>query len=162
MAIGTFIVNYLMQGDVLAIPEQDAGKLISLYWGGALVGRFIGSAVLRLVSPGLLLSSVAAGAIMLLAISANATGTLAGYSLLAVGLMNAIMFPTIFSLACEKLGPRAADGSGIINVAICGGAVIPVLYGALADATSLAFALVLPAACYAIIAGFGVFARKPA
>lgn len=162
VAIGTFIVNYLMQSHVLAIPEQDAGKLISLYWGGALVGRFIGSAVLRMVSPGLTLACVATGAITLLAISANSTGAVAGYSLLAVGLMNAIMFPTIFSLACEKLGPRAADGSGIINVAICGGAVIPVLYGALADATSLAFALVLPAACYAIIAGFGVFARKPA
>ncbi|ODT01435.1 MAG: glucose/galactose MFS transporter [Erythrobacter sp. SCN 62-14] len=162
VAIGTFIVNYLMQSHVLAIPEQDAGKLISLYWGGALVGRFIGSAVLRMVSPGLTLATVATGAITLLAISANSTGAVAGYSLLAVGLMNAIMFPTIFSLACEKLGPRAADGSGIINVAICGGAVIPVLYGALADATSLAFALVLPAACYAIIAGFGVFARKPA
>jgi len=162
VAIGTFIVNYLMQADVLAIPEQEAGKLISLYWGGALVGRFIGSGLLRMVSPGLLLASVAAGAITLLAISANATGTLAGYSLLAVGLMNAIMFPTIFSLACEKLGPRAADGSGIINVAICGGAVVPVLFGALADATSLGFALVLPAACYAIIAGFGIFARKPA
>ncbi len=76
--------------------------------------------------------------------------------------MNAIMFPTIFSLACEKLGPRAADGSGIINVAICGGAIIPTLYGALADATSLAFALMIPAACYAVIAGFGVFARRPA
>lgn len=162
VAIGTFIVNYLMQADVLAIPEQQAGKLISLYWGGALIGRFIGSAVLRMVSPGLLLAGVAAGAITLLALSANSTGTLAGYSLLAVGLMNAIMFPTIFSLACEKLGPRAADGSGIINVAISGGAVVPVLYGALADATSLAFALVLPAACYAIIAGFGIFARKPA
>lgn len=162
VAIGTFIVNYLMQADVLAIPEQQAGKLISLYWGGALIGRFIGSAVLRMVSPGLLLAGVAAGAITLLALSANSTGTLAGYSLLAVGLMNAIMFPTIFSLACEKLGPRAADGSGIINVAICGGAVVPVLYGALADATSLAFALVLPAVCYAIIAGFGIFARKPA
>jgi len=105
---------------------------------------------------------VAAGAITLIAISANSTGVIAGYSLLAVGLMNAIMFPTIFSLACEKLGPRTADGSGIINVAICGGAVVPVLYGALADATSLAFALVLPAACYAIIAGFGIFARRPA
>ncbi|MEA1619352.1 sugar MFS transporter [Erythrobacter sp. T5W1-R] len=162
VAIGTFIVNYLMQADVLAIPEQQAGKLISLYWGGALIGRFIGSAVLRMVSPGLLLAGVAAGAITLLALSANSAGTLAGYSLLAVGLMNAIMFPTIFSLACEKLGPRAADGSGIINVAICGGAVVPVLYGALADATSLAFALVLPAVCYAIIAGFGIFARKPA
>jgi MFS transporter, FHS family, L-fucose permease len=162
VAIGTFIVNYLMQAHVLALPEQDAGKLISVYWGGALVGRFIGSAVLRMVSPGLLLASVATGAITLLAISANGSGAVAGYALLAVGLMNAIMFPTIFSLACEKLGPRAADGSGIINVAICGGAVIPVLYGALADATSLAFALVLPAACYAIIAGFGIFARRPA
>lgn len=162
VAIGTFIVNYLMQTHVLGLPEQDAGKLISLYWGGALVGRFIGSAVLRMVSPGLTLTTVAAGAITLIAISANSTGVVAAYSLLAVGLMNAIMFPTIFSLACEKLGPRAADGSGIINVAICGGAIIPPMFGALADATSLAFALVLPAACYAIIAGFGVFARKPA
>jgi MFS transporter, FHS family, L-fucose permease len=162
VAIGSFIVNYLMQAEVLGLAEQDAGKLISLYWGGALVGRFIGSAVLRMVSPGLTLAAVAAGAITLIAISANTTGTVAGYSLLAVGLMNAIMFPTIFSLACEKLGPRAADGSGIINVAICGGAIIPPMYAALADATNLAFALVLPAACYAIIAGFGIFARKPA
>ena len=162
VAIGTFIVNYLMQAHVLGLPEQEAGKLISLYWGGALVGRFIGSAVLRMVSPGLTLTAVAAGAISLIAISANSTGEVAAYSLLAVGLMNAIMFPTIFSLACEKLGPRAADGSGIINVAICGGAIIPPMYGALADATSLAFALVLPAACYAIIAGFGIFARRPA
>ncbi|MDP2130912.1 MAG: sugar MFS transporter [Erythrobacter sp.] len=162
VAIGSFIVNYLMQSHVLNLAEQDAGKLISLYWGGALVGRFIGSGLLRMVSPGWLLATVATGAITLIAISANSTGVIAGYSLLAVGLMNAIMFPTIFSLACEKLGPRAADGSGIINVAICGGAVVPVLYGALADATSLAFALVLPAACYAIIAGFGIFARRPA
>lgn len=162
VAIGSFIVSYLMQAEVLNLPEQSAGKLISLYWGGALVGRFVGSALLRIVSPGLLLATVAAGAITLIAISANATGVIAGYSLLAVGLMNAIMFPTIFSLACEKLGPRAADGSGIINVAICGGAIIPPMYAALADATSLAFALVLPAACYAIIAGFGIFARKPA
>ncbi|OZA94655.1 sugar MFS transporter [Altererythrobacter sp. H2] len=162
VAIGSFIVNYLMQAEVLNLPEQSAGKLISLYWGGALVGRFIGSGLLRMVSPGLLLATVAAGAITLIAISANSTGVVAGYSLLAVGLMNAIMFPTIFSLACEKLGPRAADGSGIINVAIAGGAVVPVLYGALADQTSLAFALVLPALCYAVIAGFGIFARRPA
>lgn len=162
VAIGSFIVNYLMQAEVLNIPEQEAGKLISLYWGGALVGRFIGSGLLRVVSPGLLLATVATGAITLIAISANSTGEVAGYSLLAVGLMNSIMFPTIFSLACEKLGPRAADGSGIINVAIAGGAVIPTIYGALADATSLATALALPALCYAIIAGFGIFARKPA
>lgn len=162
VAIGSFIINYLAQAEILGQPESVIGWMISFYWLGALIGRFIGSAVLRLVSPGLTLASVAAGAITLIVISANSTGVVAAYALLAVGLMNAIMFPTIFSLACEKLGSRAADGSGIINVAICGGAVVPVLFGALADATSLAFALVLPAACYAIIAGFGVFARKPA
>ncbi|TNE60790.1 MAG: glucose/galactose MFS transporter [Sphingomonadales bacterium] len=162
VAIGSFIVNYLMQSHVLNIPEQEAGKLISLYWGGALVGRFIGSGLLRVVSPGLLLATVATGAIALVAISANSTGEIAGYSLLAVGLMNSIMFPTIFSLACEKLGPRAADGSGIINVAIAGGAIIPTIYGALADQVGLAAALTLPALCYAIIAGFGIFARRPA
>jgi MFS transporter, FHS family, L-fucose permease len=83
--------------------------------------------------------------------------------MLSIGLMNAVMFPTIFSLACEKLGPRAADGSGIINVAIFGGAVIPLLTGAIADTTgSLATALILPAFCYAVIAIFGWYARRPA
>jgi FHS family L-fucose permease-like MFS transporter len=162
VAIGSFIINYLAQEEILGQPESVIGWMVTLYWLGALIGRFIGSLVLRFVSPGLTLTAVAVGAITLIAISANTTGVVAGYTLLAVGLMNAIMFPTIFSLACEKLGPRAADGSGIINVAICGGAIIPPMYGALADATSLAFALVLPAACYAIIAGFGIFARKPA
>ena len=163
VAIGSIIVLYLMQPDVMALPEQAAGKLISFYWGGALVGRFIGSIVLRMVSPGKLLAGVAVGAIVLILISANSTGNVAGYALLLVGLMNAIMFPTIFSLACEKLGSRAADGSGIINVAIAGGAIIPPLTGALSDATgSRAFALIIPALCYAIIAGFGIFARRPA
>ena len=162
VAIGSFIVNYLMQADVLAIPEQQAGKLISIYWGGALVGRFIGSAVLRVVSPGKVLAFNAIGAIALILISTNTTGTISGYSLLAVGLMNSIMFPTIFSLACEKLGTKAADGSGIINVAIAGGAVIPAMYGALADQVGLGAALTLPAICYAIIAGFGYYARRPA
>jgi len=162
VAIGSLIVSYLMQADVLALGEEAAGKLIALYWGGALVGRFIGSAVLRMVSPGKVLAFNALGAIVLIAISANTTGAVAGYSLLAVGLMNSIMFPTIFSLASEGLGSRAADGSGVICVAIVGGAVIPPLTGALADLSdSLAFALVLPALCYAIIGGFGLFAKRP-
>ena len=163
VSIGSLIVNYLMQSHVMGLEEQAAGKLIAYYWGGAMVGRFIGSAVLRVVSPGKVLAAVAIGAIALIALSTHSTGALAGYSLLAVGLMNAIMFPTIFTLACEKLGARAADGSGIINVAIFGGAVIPLLTGMIADATgSLALSFVLPAACYAVIAGFGWYARKPA
>ncbi len=100
---------------------------------------------------------------MLLLVSASSSGTVAAYSLLAIGLTNAIMFPTIFSLASEKLGPRAADGSGIINISIFGGAVIPLATGALADLTgSLALALLLPALCYATIASFGYYARRPA
>ena len=163
VAIGSLIVSYLMQDHVMGLSERAAGDMIFLYWGGALVGRLIGSLVLRFVSPGLVLLGVALGAITLVLVSTNTTGTLAGYSLLAVGLMNSIMFPTIFSLACEKLGAKAADGSGIINIAIFGGAVIPLLTGIIADKSgSLAMAFALPVACYAIIAGFGIFARKPA
>ncbi|NJC04271.1 FHS family L-fucose permease-like MFS transporter [Sphingomonas kaistensis] len=163
VSIGSLIVNYLQQRHVLALSEQGAGNLIFLYWGGAMVGRFIGSWFLRIMSPGLILATVAVGAIALLAISTNSTGAVAAYSLLAIGLMNSIMFPTIFSLACERLGARAADGSGIINIAIFGGAVIPLLTGMLADASgSLGIALLLPAVCYAIIAAYGFYARRPA
>jgi MFS transporter, FHS family, L-fucose permease len=163
VAIGSLIVNYLMQSHVLGLAEQAAGKLIGLYWGGAMIGRFVGSAILRVVNPGLVLALAGFGAITLLIITTQTTGAVSGYTLLAVGLANAIMFPTIFSLACEKLGARAADGSGIINVAIVGGAIIPLLTGMLADLTSsLAIALVLPMVCYGIIAAFGLFARRPA
>lgn len=163
VSIGSLIVSYLMQDHVMGLQEQAAGKLIGLYWGGAMVGRFIGSAVLRVLSPGKVLAFVSIAAIALLIFSTQTTGAVSGYALLAVGLTNAIMFPTIFTLACEKLGSRAADGSGIINVAIVGGAVIPLLTGIIADATSsLAIAFMLPMACYAVIAGFGLYARRPA
>ena len=163
VSIGSLIVNYLKQSNVMGLSDQSAGNMIAYYWGGAMVGRFFGSALLRVLSPGKILAAVAVGAITLIVISANTTGTISGYSLLAIGLMNSIMFPTIFSLACEKLGARAADGSGIINIAIFGGAVVPLLTGFVADkAGSLALALLIPAICYAIIAGFGFYARRPA
>ena len=163
VSIGSLIVNYLEQPGVMNLSQEQAGSLIAFYWGGAMVGRFIGSVVLRVLSPGKVLAFVAIGAITLLLISTNTTGVISGYSLLAIGLMNSIMFPTIFSLACERLGSRAADGSGIINVAIFGGAVVPLLTGSVADGTgSLYLALIIPAVCYAIIAGFGWYARRPA
>ncbi len=163
VSIGSLIVNYLMQADVMGLAEQAAGKLIGLYWGGAMAGRFIGSALLRVISPGKVLAGAAIAAITLILISANSAGSFSGYSLLAIGLANSIMFPTIFSLACERLGGRAADGSGIINVAIFGGAVVPLMTGTIADVSgSLAIALTLPALCYAVIAAFGIYARRPA
>lgn len=163
VSIGSLIVNYFQEKSVLAITAAQAADYIPWYWGGALVGRFAGSALLQRFSPAKLLAFNAAGSIALVLISANSAGTLAAYSLLLIGLMNSIMFPTIFSLACEGLGDKAADGSGIINVAIVGGAIIPPLTGKLADVThSIQLALALPAICYAIIAGFGLYARRKA
>jgi len=163
VSIGSLIVNYLKQSSVMGLSTESAGKLIFVYWLCAMIGRFIGAVVLRFINPGKVLASVAVGAIVLILVSTHTTGTTAGYSLLLIGLMNSIMFPTIFTLACEKLGARAADGSGIINVAIFGGAVLPVATGFLADATgSLALALILPGVCYAIITAFGIYARNPA
>ena len=162
VAIGSLIVNFLSQEKILGIDEQSAGKLVGLYFGGAMIGRFAGSALLRIVSPGKLLAAVASGAILLLMNSIMTTGEVAGYSLLAIGLMNSIMFPTIFALACEGLGSRLADGSGIINVAIVGGAIVPLLTGALADLSgNLATAFMLPALCYVMIAAFGWYAKRP-
>lgn len=161
VAIGSVIVNYLMQADVLGLGQEAAGKHVPLYWGGAMVGRFIGSYLLRVFSPGKVLACVAGGVIALLWISANSTGMVSGWSLLAIGLCNSIMFPTIFSIACEGLGRRAAEGSGIICMAIVGGAIVPLITGYAADLVGLKLALAVPAICYAGILGFGIFARHP-
>lgn len=162
VAIGSLIVNYLMQSNVLGLPQQAAGTLVPFYWGGAMIGRFVGAHILRTYSPGKVPAAVAIGAMTLILISANSLGAVSGYALLAIGLMNSIMFPTIFTLACEGLGRRAAEGSGVICVAIVGGAIIPPLTGHLADLENLRFALLLPGLCYAVIMLFGIYARRPA
>ncbi|MGC2032536.1 MAG: sugar MFS transporter [Steroidobacteraceae bacterium] len=161
VAIGSVIVNYLMQSSVFGIAADQAGKHLIFYWGGAMVGRFIGSGLLRLFSPGKVLACAATAVITLLTISANTTGLVSGWSLLAIGLFNSIMFPTIFTLASEGLGRRAAEGSGIICMAIVGGAIVPLVTGNAADLWGLKHALVVPAVCYLTILAFGWFARRP-
>ena len=163
VSIGSMIVNYMQQRSVLGVSAGEAGSYIPYYWGGALVGRFIGSALLRVLNPGKVLACNALGAIILILATITSSGAVSAWSLLAIGLMNSIMFPTIFSLACAGLGKRAADGSGLINVAIFGGAVIPLLTGAVADLSGhLAIALALPAICYAVIGAYGLYASGPA
>ncbi|MFC5480445.1 sugar MFS transporter [Massilia suwonensis] len=161
VAVGSLIVNYLMEANVLGLDAEAAGKHVPLYWGGAMVGRFIGAALLRMFSPGKVLACAAGMTITLLIVSANTTGMVSGWALLAVGLFNSIMFPTIFSLACEGLGERAAEGSGLICMAIVGGAIVPLITGHAADSVGLKMALIVPAVCYAIILCFGIFARRP-
>lgn len=163
VSIGSVIVLYLMQSSVLDIDAQSAGNYVAYYWGGALIGRFIGSWVLARVAPGRVLAFVATGAITLIAVSANTGGLLAAWSLLAIGLMNAVMFPTIFAIASAGLGARAAEGSGLIATAIVGGAVVPPLTGLVADRTgSMQLSLALPALCYLMILAYGLYARRSA
>jgi FHS family L-fucose permease-like MFS transporter len=159
VAIGSLIVNYLEQASTLGLLPEDAGKHVPFYWGGALVGRFIGSYVLRLVSPGKVLAFNATMVVALILVSANSVGMISAWSLLTIGLFNSIMFPTIFTLASEGLGPRAADGSGLLCVAIVGGAIVPLITGSAADLMGLKAALIVPAICYLGILGFGIFAR---
>ena len=160
VAIGSIIVNYLMDSHVLGLNAEEAGKHVPLYWGGAMVGRFIGAALLRLLSPGKVLASAALATIGLLLVSGLTTGALSGWSLLAIGLFNSIMFPTIFTLACDGLGKRAAEGSGLLCVAIVGGAVVPLAMGHTADVAGLKMSLLVPAVCYAVILYFGLYARR--
>ena len=160
VAIGSLIVNYLMQTDVLGLSTRDAGEHVPIYWGGALIGRFVGAGLLRVVAPGKLLAGAAAVVLALLAVSANTTGVVSGWTLLSIGLFNSIMFPTIFSLACEGLGKRAAEGSGVICMAIVGGAVVPLAAGLAADHLGLRGGLIVPAVCYIGILAFGAYARR--
>jgi FHS family L-fucose permease-like MFS transporter len=162
VSIGSVLTNYLMQRDTLGLAPVDAGKLVSFYWGGAMIGRFVGSGVLRMVSPGKVLAACALGAAALASTSALSSGIVAAVTVIAIGLCNSIMFPTIFSLAIEGLGPNTSRGSGLLCLAIVGGAIIPVMTGAAADTLGLGLALFVPAACYLVIAAYGWYARRPA
>jgi FHS family L-fucose permease-like MFS transporter len=161
VSIGSLLVSFLMQPQVLGLAALQAGEHVPYYWGGAMIGRFVATYILRLFAPATVLACAAAGAAALLGVAATGLGAPSGWALLAVGLCNSLMFPTIFSLASEGLGVRAAEGSGLICMAIVGGAVIPPITGRTADVGDLQIALVVPALCYIGILLFGLYARRP-
>lgn len=154
VSIGSFLVKYFVNLDTTML-EVEAGKMVSFYWGGAMVGRFIGSAVQRKIKPGTVLGFNAIMASLLVLISMLNDGKIAIGSILLVGLFNSIMFPTIFSLAIRGLGKHTGQASGILCMAIVGGAIIPVLQGLLADNVGIHHAFVLPVLCYWYIAYYG-------
>jgi FHS family L-fucose permease-like MFS transporter len=162
VAIGSFLVNYFKEPDIGNLPEAQGAKLVSFYWLGAMVGRFIGSATLRLYKPGKVLAIHALGAALLTVLTMLATGNVAMWALIAVGLFNSIMFPTIFTLAIDGLGKHTGQGSGILCMAIVGGALIPVVQGALADKIGIHHCFVIAAACYVYIAWYGLKGHPPA
>lgn len=156
VAIGSFLVSFLGESDVAGLTESAAANYVALYWGGAMVGRFIGSALMTRIEPGFLLAVHAVLAVLLVATASTASGTLAMVSILAVGLCNSIMFPTIFSLALQGLGRLTSAGSAALCLAIVGGALVPLLQGVIADAAGLRMGFIVPMLCYAYIAWYGL------
>jgi MFS transporter, FHS family, L-fucose permease len=154
VAIGSFLVNYVM--DISQVTETQAAPLVAFYWGGAMVGRFLGIFTLKAFAPARVLMTHALLAVILILISMQSTGTLAIGSMVLVGLCNSIMFPTIFTLGIKGLqAGQEKKGSGLLATAILGGAIVPLLTGLLADRLGLHHAFILPVICYVYIAWLG-------
>ncbi|UBB26989.1 L-fucose:H+ symporter permease [Pseudoxanthomonas japonensis] len=161
VAIGSLMVNYFSLPEIAGITEEKASKYLMAYWFLAMVGRFAGSAMMVKLSPRKLLATFAAGNIVLLAITMSTTGMVAVYSLIGVGLFNSIMFPTIFALSIERLGPLTNKASSLLIMAIVGGAIIPLLQGMLADRIGLHHSFILPLLCYGYIIFYGLSGSRP-
>ena len=161
VAIGSHLVSYFALPEVGGLTPVAAGKMVGFYWGGATVGRFAGAYLLNKFSPTKMLALTSLGAILLVALSVSTAGPLAMWSVLAVGLMNSIMYPTIFTLAVAGLGRHTEQASGLLCTAIVGGALVPVLFGAVADGPGLRWAFVLPVLCYAYIGWYGLRGSRP-
>jgi MFS transporter, FHS family, L-fucose permease len=161
VAIGSFLINYFGQPEIGNLSVQAAAGLVSVYWFCAMVGRFIGAAVLQKLPTRAVLGTVAVIACLLVVTSMLSTGWLAMGTIIAVGLFNSVMFPSIFSLGIEGLGPLTGKGSGLLVMAIVGGAIIPVAEGALADRIGIHHAFILPVLCYIYIAYYGYRGSVP-
>lgn len=162
VSIGNLLVSYMGLHQIADMPAARAGYFLMVYWGGAMVGRFLGSALLRTMKTGVLLGAAAVGAFCLVVISLFTAGHVAMAAVLAVGFCNSIMFPSIFTLGIQDLGPLTSKGSSLMIAAILGGAVVPKLQGILADHIGLQPSFVIPAVCYVYIACFGLAAmRRP-
>lgn len=161
VSVGSFLVNFMSDPSIAGLSAQDAASYVSYFWGGAMVGRFIGSAAMRFVDDGKALGFNAICASILLLVTVLTTGHVAMWTVLAVGFFNSIMFPTIFSLALKGLGRHTSQGSGVLCLAIVGGAILPVVQGALADSVGIHLAFLMPIICYVYIAYYGFVGSKP-
>jgi FHS family L-fucose permease-like MFS transporter len=161
VAIGSFLVKYLSRPEIGGLTEKMAGTYISVYWGCAMIGRFIGSAILQKLRPAYVLGVAALIAFALVGTTMLTFGSVAMWSVLIIGLFNSIMFPTIFTLGIADLGPLTGEASGLLVMGIVGGAVIPYVQGAIADQIGIHHAFLLPLICYLYIAFYGFIGSKP-
>src|SRR6202162_1267745 len=161
VSIGSFLVNYFGLSEIAGLSAKTAAGFVSFYWAGSMVGRFLGAPLLRRIKAGYLLALCAICAATLVAVSMKVGGHAAMWSILAVGFFNSIMFPTIFSLGVAELGPLTGNGSGVLNMAIVGGAILPVIEGPIADRFGIHHGFWLPVICYLYIMYYALSGSKP-
>ncbi len=161
VAIGSFLVNFLSTPEIGGLTETTAAHYITYYWGGAMVGRFVGAVIMQKIPANRVLTFNSIMAILLVAIAIVSTGKIAMWAILAVGLFNSIMFPTIFSLAIDRLKDATSHGAGVLCLAIVGGAIIPLLQGVLADLVGLQISFILPIICYLFIVYYAISGYAP-
>ncbi|HWR15732.1 MAG TPA: sugar MFS transporter [Terriglobales bacterium] len=160
VSIGSFLTNYLNRPEIGNLSLKDAADMLKYYWGGAMVGRFVGAYIMRRVPARKVLAFNAVMSGSLVLVTMMTSGHIAVWSVLLVGLFNSIMFPTIFTLAIEGMGPLTGDASGLLIAAIVGGAIIPVAQGFMADHIGIQPAFIIPAVCYVYIAYYGLFGSR--
>jgi MFS transporter, FHS family, L-fucose permease len=160
IGIGSTLVNFISMPNIGAMSHAAAASYVSIFWGGAMVGRFVGALLLRWIAPARLLAAVSIGALVLAVIAITTDGHLAMWSLIAVGLCHSVMFPTIFTLGIKGLGPLTEEGSGLLIMAIAGGAA-STLQGVLADRIGLQLSYILPAVCYVYVLFYALWGSKP-
>lgn len=163
VAIGSFIVSYLGEPEIAGLKAQDAAKYIPLYWGGLMIGRFLGSAILQKISAQKVLVWASVAAFVFVAITILTTGYISMWAMLLTGLFNSIMWSNIFALSIDGLGDLTIKASGVLVMAPVGGAIFPLLQGVLADISfiGLKFSYVLPLLCYLFIFYYGFSGYKP-
>jgi FHS family L-fucose permease-like MFS transporter len=160
IGVGNLFVNFVSRPDIGNMTNEQAGRYLTLLWGGMMVGRFVGSAIMQKVDAGLVLAVVSVGAFVTMAVTVVASGPVAMWALIAVGLFHSIMFPTIFTLGIKGLGPLTEEGSGLLIMAIAGGALVAV-QGWLADAYGLQESFILTAICELYILFYALWGSKP-
>jgi MFS transporter, FHS family, L-fucose permease len=161
VSIGSFLVNYLSLPEIAGFTARTAAGFVSFYWGGSMIGRFVGAPLLQRYKPEHLLAICAVIAAGLITAAMVFGGHMAMWGILCIGLFNSIMFPTIFSLGVAELGPLTGLGSGVLNMAIVGGAIVPVLQGFIADRLGIHHGFILPVICYLYILFYALSGSKP-
>ena len=156
VSIGSFLVNYFSESSIGGLTTAEAGEMVAYYWGAAMIGRLIGAVLMNYVADTKYLAINAVIAIVMIVVSMNTSGSLAMWSILAVGFFNSIMFPTIFTLAVKGLGSMTSKGSGFVCQAIVGGALIPLVQGVAADTMGIQLSFIVPMLCYIYIGWYAL------